>query len=126
MPHTVSRGGLLLEIYLHGFACDTLHRKFTRLLKVTKNTGRDSIPDDDVDGILEEYGSKIAGCLVFNLNSISTAGRYQLFYVTFIAKFYGLSRMGIIILSKYGLVSSMTYFDNKRKERIREAQLQTT
>jgi hypothetical protein len=50
------------------------------------------------------------GYLLYHCNSISKTAVKQMFYLTFAAKFHGLSKTGIKMLSKYGFLSKLSSF----------------
>ena len=54
------------------------------------------------------------GWLLLHICSIGSRGRRQLFYLTFILHYYGLSREGIDYIYKYGLGVSLNMFDKLR------------
>jgi hypothetical protein len=50
--------------------------------------------------------------------NIGNKGKMQMFYITFCAHFFGLSRQGIDLMSKYGYGVTMDMFDDIRKKYI--------
>jgi len=55
------------------------------------------------------------GWLIMQINSIGNKGKRQMFYVTFIAKYFGLSREGIDIMAGYGYGVTLDMYDKLRK-----------
>jgi hypothetical protein len=50
------------------------------------------------------------GYLLYHCNSVSKKAVKQMFFLTFAAKFHGLSKTGIKMLAKYGFISKITSF----------------
>jgi len=77
----------------------------------------------DDDGVLnEDIQNKFVkanltgfiGWLLLHICSVGYSGRRQLFYLTFILHYYGLSRQGIESIHKYGYGVSLHMFDKLR------------
>lgn len=54
------------------------------------------------------------GWLIMQVAGIGNAGKRQMFYLTFIAKYFGLSREGIDILATHGYGVTLDMFDRFR------------
>jgi hypothetical protein len=52
---------------------------------------------------------------MFHVNSIGTMGRNQMFFVTFVNHYFGLSRDGINFQAKFGYGVNLNMFDTQRK-----------
>lgn len=82
-------------------SCYSSYRQWKKVCKqpLATNTSLDIQVEND---ILQSNVNKFIGWLLFHLSNIGSNGRQQMFYVTFIAQYYGLSRNGVNHLAKYG------------------------
>jgi hypothetical protein len=55
------------------------------------------------------------GWLLMQVSGIGNAGKRQMFYLTFIAQYYGLSRDGIELVSTHGYGVTLDMFDSYRR-----------
>ena len=60
--------------------------------------------------------SHFVGWLLFHVSSVDSRARRQLFYVSFVNNYYGLSRDGLKINHKFGFGVAMTMFDEIQQE----------
>ena len=65
--------------------------------------------------VLSDNQVRFHGWLLVQINSVGNKGKRQMFYVTFIAKYFGLSREGMDLLAAYGYGVTLDMFDNLRK-----------
>jgi hypothetical protein len=63
--------------------------------------------------LLERGGRKFMGYILFACCNLSQKCLLQQFYVTFLAKFHGLSRKGMDSLAAYGYLSKRTFFNSE-------------
>jgi hypothetical protein len=56
------------------------------------------------------------GWCLYHVSAIGTASRRQMFYHTFVATYFGLSREGIDMLSRYGFTQALRTFDDTRDD----------
>lgn len=82
------------------------------------NTLLDNTPMADTRQIYyaKHCKSYFCGWLYNHLLTIGSNARRQTFYLTFLLNYYGLSRQGIEILSRYGYGVTLDMFDNLRKQ----------
>ena len=73
------------------------------------------MPTDLQDYFQQLCGSHFCGWLLNHMMNIGSNGRRQMFYITFILHYFGLSREGINILSKYGYGVTLDMFDDLRR-----------
>lgn len=88
----------------------------------------DSRHSDQIDlwkQIYEGCSTRFVGWILFSTNSIGSNGSLQPFYLTLLNYYFGLSRSGITINSKYGMGVPLSTFDKIRKEKLEEAKQQT-
>ena len=65
--------------------------------------------------IIDKCSSHFSGWLVFHINSIGSLGRKQMFYITFVNHYFGLSRAGIEMNSALGYGVTLGMYDRERK-----------
>ena len=65
--------------------------------------------------IIDKCSSHFSGWLVFHINSIGSIGRKQMFYITFVNHYFGLSRAGIEMNSALGYGVTLGMYDRERK-----------
>lgn len=109
------RGGFLFEYYLLTASGYSDNRMFRQAIHRVTQNGDEWIGHPDEEYLINATGAKFAGWLLFHVSNIGTNGREQLFYLTFAAKYHGLSRQGIDVLSKYGFATNMSRFDDMRR-----------
>ena len=63
------------------------------------------------DPIFQREKGSFHGYLLMTCGNISTGAKRQRFYTTFAARYHGLSRGGIRILSYFGIITKMSTFD---------------
>lgn len=64
---------------------------------------------------MQGSGASFAGWLLLHLGNVGSNGRDQLFYLTLVAHYHGLSRNGIDLLSRFGYATNLKRFDDNRK-----------
>ena len=64
---------------------------------------------------LDSCQTQFCGWLLLHMMTIGSNGRRQMFYITFILQYFGLSRDGINVLSKYGFGVTLDMFDLLRQ-----------
>ena len=92
----------------------TANRKWLHETSLVENGN--ALDDDRQNYYWNTEKSMFMGWLLFHINSIGSNGCRQLFYLTFVASYYGLSRNGVHTLSEYGYGVSTDMFDKFRKE----------
>ena len=107
----VPRGGWLMEYYLHACSSWSVNALFTQYL-ITIDPSMKSSKFAD---ILDKCSSHFSGWLVFHINSIGSVGRKQMFYITFVNHYFGLSRAGIEMNSALGYGVTLGMYDRERK-----------
>lgn len=125
----VPRAGWLFEIYMEQAASFSNYRLWRSILKASttdaqlverKQYSSDDEPDQ-MDVLIQTSLNEYVGWLIYHVASVGTNGRRQLFYLSFVCRFYGLSRAGLDLLSKFGFGVSLTMFD----EMLHRCQLQS-
>ena len=104
---------MLFEFYMSFCSGYSSHRDWVKMCNNVDDN--DSLSEDDQKKVYDENSSRFVGWLLWHICSIGSNGRKQMFFVTFIAHYYGLSRDGIDVLAKYGYGVTMDMFDNMRK-----------
>lgn len=75
----------------------------------------DALTDDVQEDLKNDFGTKFIGWLLWHVTTTGNKGKMQMFYVTFCAHFFGLSRQGIHLMSRYGYGVTVDMFDDIRK-----------
>ena len=79
----------------------------------------------DVGGynaILKRERGSFHGFVITACGNISTKLRRQRFYLTFVARYHGLSRKGIELLAHFGLLVKMSTYDAMEKSAMQQQQ----
>ena len=100
-----------MEYYLHscsGYAVNILYEAY---LTAEITSMKASIFAD----ILTKCASHFSGWLLFHINSVGARGRKQMFYITFVNHYFGLSRDGIELNSSIGYGVTLGMYDRERK-----------
>ena len=108
---SVERGGWLLEYYLHSASSYAVNLLFESYLITADPSTKSTIFLD----IIQKSSSHFSGWLLFHINSIGSLGRKQMFYITFVNHYFGLSRDGIELNSSIGYGVNIGMYDRERK-----------
>ena len=100
-----------MEYYLHSCSSWSVNDMFNRYLTLVDQNERTEL----FQVIITKCSSHFSGWLLFHINSIGSNGRKQLFYVTFVNHYFGLSRGGIEMNSAIGYGVTLGMFDRERK-----------
>ena len=101
----------MLEFYLHSASSYAVNQLFEAYLITQDVSTKTSIFAD----IILKSSSHFCGWLLFHINSIGTLGRKQMFYITFVNHYFGLSRDGIELNSAIGYGVNIGMYDRERK-----------
>jgi hypothetical protein len=110
---TAPQLGFLFEFYMFSTSGYAANRKW--LAEVGALIGDDALTDVQQASIRSDNQVMFHGWLMLQITSIGSNGRRQMFYITFIAKYFGLSREGIDLLAAYGYGVTLDMFDDLRK-----------
>jgi hypothetical protein len=114
----VTNGGRLFRAYLDGFSSNLSHREFTTASKgVDFNKPSTIVPMDHQlnTRLMKRLSDKLYGFLIYWLNSASKLTAIQTFAVTYMATFFGLSRMGLEQMGQFGYGLKERSFDKVRQ-----------
>ena len=100
-----------MEFYLHSCSSYSAKATYDEYLTATSTPMKQLLWID----ILEKCKSHFSGWLLFHINSVGTSGRRQMFYITFVDHFFGLSRNGIELNSSLGYGVKLNMYDSERK-----------
>ena len=106
--------GQLFVFFMSSAGSYTDNRLFSKLYS------QSCTMDIPIDGDQQEYfinrccGS-YAGWLLYHLNAVGSTARRQMFYITFVSTFFGLSRSGVQLLKDHGYGVSLDMYDDYRK-----------
>ena len=123
---TVPRGGWLFEYYLLAHSSFTVHRDYKRYLRILSSNQHDESELSTLfESIISTCSTRFIGWILISINGYGTNGGLQIFYLTFLDHYFGLSRQGININSRYGFGVPLTAFDNRRKIELSKSLEQT-
>lgn len=74
------------------------------------------------NAILKRERGSFHGFVITACGNISTKLRRQRFYLTFVARYHGLSRKGIELLAHFGLLVKMSTYDAMEKSAMQQQQ----
>lgn len=105
--------GFLFEYYMYIASGYASNREWLRVIQGLDDEEAMSVRDQQQ--FFESNKNKFVGWVLNHINLIGSNGRDQLSYITFVLHYYGLSREGIDILSKYGFGVTCAMFDKFRE-----------
>ena len=109
---TVPIGGYLFEYFLWTCSGYSLFRVFSQTVRASPGA---AIPLELQQQLMASLSGKFIGWLLFHVACLGSNGRKQMFYMTFVNHYFGLSRRGIKYLSRYGYATNLTRFDDMRR-----------
>ena len=112
----VPKLGRLFEVYMEVCSSYSQHRKWTTIVNDVYSDNDTVVPEDKQHELMDGNSNTFIGWLMFHIANIGTHGRRQLFYHTFVAHYFGLSRDGIDTLSRYGYLLPIRSFDQNRDD----------
>lgn len=118
-------GGLLFECYLEGLSSFTTHKKWRSIqASVAVDNAYQADLQEQNDIVQKEKGD-FHGFVLKSTANIGNTGKNQLFFLTFVAKYHGLSNMGAEILGKYGFGTMRTQYHSLKEKTIDAARART-
>ena len=110
------RGGWLMEYFIWSCGAWSVLEKYKVWLKDDEDIWRDDIErETSFDKILSSCIQPFVGWLLLHVASVGTNGREQLFYITFMNNYFGLSRTGMDANAKFGMGVTTDMFDTLRR-----------
>ena len=106
--------GFTFEYFMRTASGYAANKKWLR--EVARVQDGNAFDDSTQQHFWDTEKSMFMGWLLFHVNSIGSNGCRQLFYITFVSSYYGLSRNGVHTLSEYGYGISTDLFDKYRKQ----------
>ena len=100
-----------MEYYLHSCSSWSVNELYCQYLTTADRALKVSMFND----IVEKCSSHFSGWILFHVNSIGSVGRKQMFYITFVNHYCGLSRDGIEMNSAIGYGVTLGMYDRERK-----------
>lgn len=114
----VPTGGLILESYLDTLATPLSHEVWRKHCKFVKAHGICEMPPDQFAVVCKKERGKFHGYLVMATSNLRPKSKKQQFYLTFSARYHGLSRTGVRILAYYGFLTKLTQMDKLEKQEL--------
>jgi hypothetical protein len=104
-----------MEFWLLTYAPPSIHVKFVAMLnaRVEDQVAVDQIAFSD---IIDVCSVQFYSFVLISLNTMGRYAKRQLFYIAFTMKYYGLSRIGLSLLGKYGFGTSISCIDTLSAE----------
>jgi hypothetical protein len=75
-----------------------------------------TVTENQFDIIVERDGGCYHGFVLMAIGNLGNNGKRQLYYPTFCARFHGLSRQGVQLMSHFGGLMSITTYDRHKKD----------
>ena len=113
--YVVPLGGWLFEYFMYSCAGYSSNKRWISSTTKLENLNLECMPADWQEQFIQENENSFIGWLLFHIGNIGSNGRSQLFFLTFTAHYYGLSREGIRTLSRYGYGVTLDMFDSLRQ-----------
>ena len=108
--------GKLFEWYMDVCAPYAQNRIWNNVVSAAEQ-GNGFPLDQDVQHAIKSHNANgFVGWCLYHVSAIGTASRRQMFYHTFVATYFGLSREGIDMLSRYGFTQALRTFDDTRDD----------
>lgn len=114
---SVRQGGMLFEHFVESFSAERIRRKWKRAKKAMTD---DDVYIDDVveDELVRDTRVAFFTWVIQSCAVRSTAVNRQLFYLSVLLQFRGLSRNGLRLVSCFNLTLPPTTFDRYRMEEL--------
>jgi hypothetical protein len=113
LPHfVVPAGGRLFETFLEMMGTPESYKSYRMCCR---NGNNSLMTDAEYATVLRREKGSFHGFVITACGNISTKLRRQRFYITFVARYHGLSRKGIELLGHFGLLVKITTFDIMQK-----------
>lgn len=89
---------------------------YTMYRQACTSAGQDQpIANEVVNELLSKLRLRFYGWLLSSLANMGTAGKLQLWYITSIVKFLGLSRLGQDVMQQFGFLGTLRFSDGRKK-----------
>jgi hypothetical protein len=112
-PTPVRKCGTLFEMWLDLMGSYTSHRQLKAHLRDEED---EFLPAAIEDAILLREKVKFHGFVISAIHNIGNTGKGQMFFLSFTARFHGLSNTGQDIISRYGFMMKPTLFLQERAQ----------
>lgn len=113
LPRAVPRQGLLFEAFIEVCGSRVKHAKFKQAC-LTAGAGQPIALHSELK-LLKHFRLRFYGWLLSALANLGNAGKVQMWYVTSIVKFLGLSRLGQSIMQQIGYAATDRYSDGRQR-----------
>lgn len=110
--YVVPAGGFLFEYYMYSCAGYTNNRRW---LSFVNDVDNEALSEYQQSEIINDNLNGFVGWLLLHIGQVGSNGRGQLFYITFICQYFGLSRSGIECMASYGYGVTKSMFDDYKK-----------
>lgn len=79
-----------------------------------------AISDEDWQDLYGQCGPRFHGWMMSQIAAYSNGGKHQQAFLTAVTRYMGVSRLGQVMLSRLGVLSTKSYYDKWQKERTKE------
>ena len=114
----VTRGGVLFESYLEGLSSYSSNKQWLEIKAAIERDEEYTVDEHLEEEIVCRERGGFHGFVIKSMADIRNKGKKQLFFSTFVARYHGLSRMGTKLLSFFGFTTSMSNYDNIKRDTI--------
>ena len=117
--HLVPNGGMALGAFVTLFASRRLLTEFRKLIVAHEADNTVIASEDFMERVRRHLGTRFHGFMISQ--SHSAALRAQRFFLTFLARYHGLSILGCDMLSSMGMIMPSTSYDRMMKQVVADA-----
>ena len=115
----VPTGGVLLEAFCEGFGSYATTKDLRTARDLHMKEG--DVDRQLLDGIVKRESQQFYGWILTSCANIRPKPRRQLFFLTFVARYHGLSTSGADILAQYGLLTKRHVYSKCFEEQLQQA-----
>jgi len=113
--YAVRIGGRLFEMYVEDYAPDSVHKLWHRIVSDCKRLDT-RMSTSDSQSLVTQLAVSFYGYILVALRVRGSMANQQMFYMSHVTKYHGLSRLGLSILSTFGWSIPISTYDNKRRK----------
>lgn len=115
----------MFESFLEGLSSWSAHKKWKQIkARVTADPEDQATPEEE-EHLTSKERNDFHGWVIKAVANIGNTGKHQLFFVSFVAKYHGISNMGNEILAQYGYGTQRSQYTTLVQETIARARTET-
>jgi hypothetical protein len=118
----VPSGGLAFELFLGVMGSDASAKTLWKFAEENKDLvgNQQTLSQADYEAVVRRDGGCFHGFILMGIKNMCRNSKRQLYFPTFVARFHGLSRQGVQIMSHFGTLMSITTYDAYEKQFLEE------